>query len=431
LPGLTGMVVHTPFWWEDAAPPDIPGAPLPGKCDVAIVGAGYAGLSAALELVRKGRSVQVFDKGTAGGAASSRSAGITSGNLRIPFDRMISALGLERARAYYSEGIEARDDLARFIREEKIDCRFQAAGRYTAATRPDHYEHLAREVEALNRHFDLGAWAVPKSEQTAEIGSDLFHGGVVRPDISGVQPALLHRGMLEAALRDGVAVHEHTAVSAIRRKADGFELSTSRGMVSAGDVIVCTNGYTDGAVPWLQRRIVPVASLIITTQPVPKELMDRLCPKRRMFGDTNRIHHYFRPSPDGTRILFGGRASGNLQVDGPVDHEPLRKNMIRIFPDLANVGLSHAWWGYIAMNLDHLPQLANRDGVHYATGFCGSGVVWARWIGRKAAQKILGEPAAASAFENQRFGAIPFYRGNPWFLPATVSWYRLLDRLGL
>lgn len=425
------MVVYTPYWWDEAPLPEVARTPVAGQCDAAIAGAGYAGLSAALELARNGRSVQVFDKGIAGGAASSRSGGITSGNLRISFSRMISTLGLERAKAYYGEGIAARDDLERFIAEEEIECRLQRVGRFTAAARPEHYEHLAREADALNKHLDLDAAVVTKTEQHREIGSEAFYGGVVRPDISGVQPALLYRGLLEAALSEGVSVHPRTAVTAIRKEGNSFELATSRGVVRAGKVIVCTNGYTDDAFGWLQKRIVPVPSMIIATEPVSKKLMDRLCPKRRMLGDTNRIHHYFRPSPDGDRILFGGRTGGNLQTDGPVPHEHLRQRMIGVFPEMEGVGLSHVWWGYVAMNLDHLPQLAVRDGICYATGFCGSGVVWARWFGRKAALKILGRPEGSSAFENQRFNAIPFYNGNPWFLPPAIAWYKFLDRFGL
>lgn len=425
------MPVYTPYWWEEAPRPDLPEKPVERQCDVAIVGAGYTGLSAGLELARHGRSVQIFDKGLAGNAASSRSGGITSGNLRISFSRMISTLGLERAKSYYAEGVEAREDLANFIAKEKVGCQYQTVGRFTAATRPEHYEHLAREADALNKHFRLEAAIVSKSEQHTEIGSDVFHGGVVRPEMAGVQPALLHQGMLEVALKSGAVIHPRTAIMAIRREGNRFEIATPRGAVSAGKVIVCTNGYTDNAAPWLQKRLVPVPSMILATEPISKKLMDQLCPKRRMLGDTNRIHHYFRPSPDGTRILFGGRTAGKLQIDGPAPYKHLRQKMIHIFPELADVGLSHVWWGYVAMNLDHLPQLVVRDGITYATGFCGSGVVWARWFGRKAALKILGDPVGASAFENQRFRAIPFYNGNPWFVPAAVAWYKFLDRFGL
>jgi glycine/D-amino acid oxidase-like deaminating enzyme len=150
-----------------------------------------------------------------------------------------------------------------------------------------------------------------------------------------------------------------------------------------------------------------------------------------MLGDTNHLHHYFRPSPDGTRILFGGDTKGALHKDARVEHRHLQKEMISIFPELEGVGLSHIWWGYVAMNVDHLPQMAIKNGIYYPTGFCGSGVVWGRWFGRKAALKIIGDPAGDSAFEGQKFSAIPFYKGNPWFLPGVLLWYKLRDTLNI
>jgi len=425
------MTVYTPYWWEEAPRSELPEQAVTETTDVVIVGAGYTGLSAALELVRAGRSVQVFDKERAGEGASSRSGGIGSGNLRISFTKMIQTLGLERAKAMYGEGLAAREDLTRFIQDERIDCHFDSVGRFTGATRPEHYEGLARNSELLHKHLGIDTYAVPKSEQRSEIGSDFYHGGVIRNDIGGLHPAQLHQGMLERALEAGVTVHARTAVLDISGEAGNFTVSTARGTVKTRDVIVCTNGYTDASAPWLRRRVVPVPSLILATDPLPAELMKQLVPKRRMLGDTNHIHHYFRPSPDGTRILFGGRTTGTLQIDGPVNHRPLRRKMISIFPELESVGFSHMWWGYVAMNLDHLPQLVAKDGIYYPTGFCGSGVVWARWFGRKAALKILGDPAGDSAFERQSFRPIPFYNGNPWFVPGAVFWYKMRDALNI
>ena len=425
------MPVYTPYWWEEAPRPELPDVQVSSNSDIVIVGAGYTGLTAAIELARAGRSVQIFDKNRAGEGASSRNGGIGSGNLRISFSKMLATLGQTRAEAYYREGIDARKDLARFIADEDIQCHFGNVGRFTCATRPEHYDSLGREADLLNKHFDLGAFAVPKAEQHTEIGTEAFHGGVVRTDVGGLHPALLHQGILDRALEAGVSIHARTAVTGIRSEAGGFEVMTAGGRVTASDVIVATNGYTDAAAPWVRRRLVPVPSMIISTEPLDSKLIDRLCPKRRMLGDTNRIHHYFRPSPDGTRILFGGRVAGRPKIDAPVSHYHLRRKMVYIFPELETVGLSHVWWGYVAMNLDHLPQLAIKDGVHYAVGFCGSGVAWARWFGRKAALKILGDPGGASAFEGQSFNAIPFYNGNPWFAPAAVAWYKFLDTFGL
>ena len=424
------MTQYTPYWWEDAPRPVLPEKPLLTSCDVVIVGAGYAGLSAGLELARAGRSVQLIDKGVIGAAASSRSAGIASGNLRISFSKMISALGLKRALDYYAEGIEARNDLLDFLDTEKIECQLQKTGRFTAVSRADQYAQVARDIDRLNQHFHLDGYAVPKAEQHLEIGSDIYHGGVVRPDICGLHPGLLHAGMLQRTLEAGAAVHGHTAALGIKREAGKFQVSTNRGIINATEVIICTNGYTDKATPWLRRRLIPVPSLMIATEAIATEVMQRLFPTNRMCGETSHVHYYFRPSPDGRRVLIGGRTAGKLVIDGPVNYQPVQQRLIQIFPELERVEFSHVWWGYVAMNLDHLPQLGINDGIHYATGFCGSGVVWARWFGRKIALKIIADPGAKSAFDNQPFRAIPFYHGNPWFLPPAVAWYKTLDYFG-
>ncbi len=423
------MPIYTPYWWEEAPRPELAKHSVNETSDVVVIGAGYAGLSAAIELTRAGRSVQVFEKDRAGEGASSRSGGIGSGNLRVSFAKMIETIGLDSAKALYGEGVAARDDLTLFIKEENINCHYQQVGRFTGATRPEQYESLARNCDLMHEHFGLDAFAVPKSEQHSEIGTDAYHGGVVRNDIGGLHPALLHQGILDCALNTGATIHSHTAVLRIRGEVGDFVVTTPRGTVKTRDVIVCTNGYTDGSTPWLRRRIVPVPSLMIATEPLSQELMDKLIPKRRMLGDTNHIHHYFRPSPDGTRILFGGRTTGSLTVDGPVDHRQLQSKMINIFPELKDVSLSHIWWGYVAMNRGHLPQFAIRDGIYYPTSFCGSGVVWARWFGRKAALQILGDPAGKCAFEGQKFKSIPFYNGNSLLPTAAILWYRVLDAL--
>lgn len=425
------MTIYKPYWWEDAPRKDFPRSSLESRTDVVILGSGYTGLSAALELARAGRSVQVFDKGVIGGAASSRSGGIASGNLRLSFTKMIDKLGVSRAKAFHGEAVKARRDLLDFIQQENIKCHYQEVGRFQGAVHPEHYDALGREVDNLNKHFDLGSYMVPKHEQNYEIGSDVFYGGAIRPDMNGLHPALFHQGLLECALKAGALVHANTPVLSIEKNTNEFSVETQRGLVKARDVIVATNGYTDQAAPWFRRRLVPVASAIICTDPIAPELMDELFPSYRMNGNSNNLHAYFRPSPDRTRVLYGGNAPRKLVEDGPIDYSPLKKEMIHVFPQLKSVGISHAWWGYVAMNTDFLPQISKNNGIYYVGGFCGSGVVWARWFGRKAAQKILGDPEGKSAFDEQKFRAIPLYNGNTWFLPGVIAWYKFRDAVGL
>ncbi len=427
---LSNELAETAYWWEAAPLPDLPEQPIAGQCDVAVVGAGYAGLSAALTLARAGRSVQVFDRDRPGEGASSRNGGIASGNIRTGFGALIKAAGLERAKAIYGEGIEARDDLVAFVKNEAIDCDFQPCGRFTGAYRPANYEAMGREADLLNRHLGLAAHTVPRADQHQEIGSDLYHGGMVRPDIGGLHPGKLHLGILDKTVAAGAVVHGLTRVAGVTRDRGGFTVQTARGTVKARDVVVATNGYTDTVDRWLCRRLVPVPSQIIATEPLDPELMARLMPKQRMLGESRKLYHYFRPSPDGTRVIFGGRA-GALASQGAAKAAHLQRDMVEIFPDLADAAISHIWWGNVAFNLTFQPVLMVRDGIHYACGFCGSGVVWARWLGNKAAYKILGDERGRSAFEPERLIGLPFYNGTPYFLPLTMAWFGTRDRLGV
>ena len=425
----TGLITE-PYWWDEAPPRRLPETPVAGTCDVAVVGAGYAGLSAALVLARAGRSVQVFDKQRPGEGASSRNGGLASGNIRVGFGKMIEAMGLETALGVYGEGKTARDGLAAFIDAENIDCDYQQVGRFTGAFRPSHYETQGREADLLNKHLGIEAQMIPKAEQHREIGSDLYHGGMLRPDLAGLHPAKFHAGLLDLVIEAGATVHGETAVVGIRRDGDGFEVETVRGRIEAKQVIVATNGYTDDSDRWLRRRLVPVPSRMLATQPLPPETMARLMPKRRMLGETRQLYHYFRPSPDNRRILFGGRERAWGGSNGEFANG-LRADLAEIFPELAEVPLSHTWFGFVAYNLDYLPRLFERGGVHYATGFCGSGVVWAWWLGSKLGFKLIGDAKAETAFACAPPRAVPFYTGTPWFLPAALLWYGLQDRLGV
>jgi len=419
-----------PYWWEAAPPRRMPVLPVAKTCDVAIVGAGYAGLAAALVLARAGRSVQVFDTQRPGEGASTRNGGLASGNLRQGFGEMIQRRGLTAAKRFYNEGKVAREALAHFLHREEIECDYQPVGRFVGAVQPSHYESQAREAERLNTHLGLDAQMIPRAEQHTVVGSDLYHGGMLRPELAGLHPARFHAGLLEKVCAEGVAVHGETAVLGTRREVTGFSVETARGRIQAKQVVMATNGYTDTSNRWLQRRLVPVPSRMIATEPLAGETMARLIPKGTLLGETRQLYHYFRPSPDGTRILFGGRERtwGGGQGD-PAMH--LRDDLAAIFPELSAVGISHSWFGYVAFNLDFLPRMFARDGIHYVTGFCGSGVVWAWWLGSCLGQKLAGKTSDESAFACAPPRAIPFYSGTPWFLPASLAWFGLKDRLGV
>lgn len=421
-----------PYWLDDAPRPVLPEAELPKSIDVAIVGAGYTGLSAALTLAREGRGVVVLDAGEAGFGCSTRNGGQCGGTgLKPDLDDLAKRYGKARATAMYRDALAALEHLADFIARERIACHFSRSGRFVGAHRPRHYESLARDLETLRREVGLDCHAIPRAEQYAEIGSDIYHGGGVIVGDAALHPVLYHSGLLDRALAAGAVVAPHTPVTDIERRGSGFMVSGPRGVLTARDVIVATNGYSrdTGALPVFRRRVIPIGSYMIATEPIAADLMDRLIPKNRVLNDTRRVVLYYRASPDRRRILFGGRVA--LTETDPLRSGPrLHRIMSAVFPELAGVKISHSWMGFVAFTFDHLPHVGVHDGLHYAMGYCGSGIPMASYLGHKVALKLLGAAEGRTAFDDLAFETRPFYDGTPWFLAGAVAWYRLLDRFG-
>ncbi len=389
-----------------------------------VIGAGFTGLGAAITLARSGQSVLVLDKENPGFGASSRNGGIASGNIRWSYSSLIKRIGKPAAQAIYREGVDARNDLRDFIETESIDCDYQLSGRFSGAMDLPSLDRMKREAEVLNKEIGIPSEIIEPADQHREIGSTLYAGGIIRPDIGGLHPAKLHRGMLNVARKAGAIVLGGHGVTRIEHDPGHYRVFVDDTQISASHVIVATNGYTDPALPWLRRRIVPVISEIIATSEISDNLMSKLMPTKRMFGEARELGHYYRPSPDGHRILFGGR-----RYDKSTDkaRTRLHDHLASVFPELQDVGVTHHWSGYVAFPMDQLPKLAIHDGIVYAAGFCGSGVVWARWLGAQAARAVLKRDGIESPFLAQSFSAIPLYRGTPWFLPPMMAWYRIKD----
>ncbi len=200
-------------------------------------------------------------------------------------------------------------------------------------------------------------------------------------------------------------------------------------MLQAHDVIIASNGYTDAVSASLRRRIIPIGSYIIATEPLPEALAAQLIPNNRVISDTRKVVFYFRLSEDRRRILFGGRVAA-AEVNPDVSALPLHRQMTRIFPALAATRISRSWGGFVAYTFDTLPHLGrNGDGIHYCMGYCGSGVSLAPYFGTRLAQQLLGKSEGRTALDGRTFESRPLYTGNPWFLPWTIAFYRLRDRL--
>lgn len=427
---FTGMK-NRPFWWEAAPRPELAIPELPDEIDALIVGGGFSGLCTARVLAQAGRSVLVCEANIAGYGASTRNGGMLGPSFhRLGVKGLTARYGKERTHAMLRQSIDFVDFVESLTESENIDCDFHRSGRFRCASRPAHYEQMARDVETQIETTGIDAEMLPKARVREEIGSDRFYGGVRYRIDGGLHPGKFHDGLLRVVRDAGATYAPQTTVTKIERLAHGFRVSTSRANVIAGQVAICTNAYTGDATPWFRRRLLPIRSAMIATEAIEPALMDRLMPTRRMYGDSRRVMAYYRPSPDGERILFGGRAAG--PGDRPEKNaRDLRKMLLDVFPELVKTRITHSWSGLVAYTFDHSPHLGEQDGLWYAMGYCGSGVARASFFGTKLGHKMLGNAEEGrTAFDDLPFETRLFYTGRPWFLPALVRWHRLVDKMG-
>ena len=419
-----------PYWWEAYQPTAQDPVDLPARVRVAIVGGGYGGLSTALELARHGQDCVVLEAAELGFGASTRNGGAVSGGVNI--GKSFSGKGLsvapDRAAAMLADGFDAFALIERLIAEEGIACHWQKTGRFVGAWTPAHYAYQESRLALLNAAAKSDSCMVPRARQREELASDYYYGGMVVERSASLHPALYYKGLLDAARRRGVPVCARAAVTRITGLNDGWLVRTVRGDVRADEVVIATNGYTGDITPELKRRVVPIASHIIATEELPEALAASLIPKQRTLSDTRRVLNYYRMSPDGRRMVFGGRPRFT-QVSATVSAPALHAMMTARFPQLLDARVTHAWTGNTAFTLDAVPHMGQQDGMHYLLGCNGSGVAVMTYLGWQTARKIAGVANQASAFDAEEFPTHPLYTGNPWFLPAIGGWYRFRDGL--
>lgn len=222
----------------------------------------------------------------------------------------------------------------------------------------------------------------------------------------------------------------HCAATELARGPTGLTVTTAKGRVRAGRVVLATNGYSGRLSPWHRRRIIPIGSYMIATEPIAPELMDRLFPTDRVLSDTRKLVYYYRPSPDRTRVLFGGRVSV-AETDPRKSAPKLHAELVRLFPEIKGTKISHSWMGFVGYTFDTLAHIGERDGLYYAMGYCGSGVGMAGYLGMKLGRKVANLANNETGLEDAFFTTRPLYSGNPWFLGPAVMAYRIRDRFGV
>jgi len=419
-------------YWLDTSEPFRSAAtgPVQGSCDVAVIGGGLTGSSAALALAKKGARVVLLEAETVGNAASGRNGGMCNNGFAQGYGMLSAKFGKDVANRLYRAFDAGVDMVERLVAQEKINCSFARVGKIKLAAKPEHYDKLARSQAMLAASVDPDTHMVSRAELAGEVGSDRYHGGLVYGKSAGMHVGRFVRGLGEAAARHGVEIHEHTPMTALRRASGGGqEIETPKGRLHAKQVLLASGTSHTGPLSWIRRRIVPVGAFLIVTEPLPVATLDRLLPRRRMATDTKNLVNYFRATPD-NRLLFGGRA--RFAVSNPASDEKsgaiLRAALNEVFPELRDARIDYCWGGMVDMTRDRLPRAGERDGVYYSMGYSGHGTQMSTLMGTIMAEVMDGR-TDLNPWKDFDWPAIPGHFGRPWFLPLVGAYYRLKDKL--
>ncbi len=424
------MIKTVPLWRDEfPRPADLPTTELPEQTEVAIVGAGFTGLNAARVLRHHGIDVTVIDAGQVGAGASSVNGGMVNYGLKAATTKVYKMFGPELGRQFWDASLDSIDLVEEVVSSLGIDCSLQRRGAAELGyNRRDHGE-FEKEAEWMERNLDFKVELVgPDRVHSSVVGSDAFHAALIDQVGAGLQPAKYVFGLANALAGLGASIVEEAPVTSIARNGTGYRLTTPKGSLNAHQVLMATNGYTGPLIPELQRRVVPVGSYIVVTEPLPEVQAERLIPHNRMIWTARRFLNYFRRTPD-NRILLGGRNKLTTKSDLLESAHILRQTTVGIFPELDKAEFTHSWTGRLAVTFDLMPHIGQIDGVWYAMGYGGHGVGIGTYVGTEVGKLLAGE------IDSSPFAEIPhptrwFYRKRPWFLPLAASWYRFLDWIG-
>ncbi|WP_174978500.1 NAD(P)/FAD-dependent oxidoreductase [Pandoraea terrigena] len=424
------MALHP--YWADARPHDATfdaHASLPQKCDVVIVGAGLTGVEAARVLADAGRDVLALDAGRPGGGASTRNGGQIGRNFKHAFGELCDTLGEATAIGYFGELRAAYDALAGLGAQAGDAIGWRKCSRVIGAMSDAHLVRLTREYVRRARLLGEEIDVLDRTRIADELGSPLYLGGVRVIENGAIHPGLYMEFMLQRAISAGARIVGHTPVTRMERTRDGFVVHTARSVIACRDVLIATNGYTGDALPWFKQRLAPINSYMIATEPLDDATWRDVLPQRRTYHDNRRRSHFMTFSPDGARLLFGGRTGSDPSMSRRT-LAALADDLRFIFPKLADVRITHGWAGRCAGTRDLFPHVGvSPQGMHYALGYCFSGNAMGPYLARKAAARILDRPdEAQTLFDNASFPALPLLARNRWTMPALLNYYAWADR---
>jgi glycine/D-amino acid oxidase-like deaminating enzyme len=424
-------VKQTPFWVEDHPRPTGIAGELPTETDYLVIGSGLTGLTAARRLVQAGAAVTVIDAGEIASGASAINGGMVSPDVKAGVSSVHHTHGPEIAREMWDSTVRSVEHVRGLASEPGIDALIHDGG-MAALGRGDRQRHkLEKTLSWYRDQFDVDWEILGRDEIGKVVGGGFFDVALFEPEGFGVQPARLSFGLARKVADAGAVLVENCTALSMAQVGGGHLVETSAGHVSARNVIIATNGYTTAQPsPALSKLVVPIGSYIVVTEPVGAELAGRIFPGGAMSYTKRRLLNYMRRTHD-DRILLGGRRSLHTGLDLAESAQDLRSALVRYWPELNDVPISHVWGGKLGIPFDLTPHIGRVDGAWYALGYAGHGVGLACQLGHELAGMLLGEdpPSVYSRIAHRgRF----YYSGQrEWFLTPASYLYRVLDKVGL
>ncbi len=415
--------------WANTAAPDVQSEALHGavSADVVIIGAGFTGCAAALALAQRGVRVTVLEAKTVGWGASGRTGGQVIPGLKYDPDELEAMFGSELGSRMVTAAGGVGDEVFGLIERHAISCDAQRKGWLQPAYSAKSLDLALRRCDSWQRR-GANVTPVDRSRMANLLGTDHYLGGWEDRRAGHVQPMSYVRGLALAAQRAGAEIHIESPALSLNKQGAKWRVSTPKGSVDADQVLIVTNGYTDGLWPGLAKTVVPMMSYQAATVPIPDALGKNILPEGHAASDTRRLLWYFRRDAHG-RLIMGGRAPYREDL-GAADDNYVRTAVNRLFPQLSNTPFEFHWAGRVAMTQDHIPHLSQLDkGLWAALGYNGRGVGMATLLGRLLADLATGVPAKDIPFPVTSMHPIVGYPFTRLAARVLVSYYRFRDEL--
>jgi glycine/D-amino acid oxidase-like deaminating enzyme len=416
-------------YWLDTAPKfaDAAVGGLPKRAYVVVIGAGFTGLSAARSLAKAGVDVVVLESGSILGEASGRNGGHCSPGTSQGFADLISKYGLDTAKRYNQAYDDAVEFVERVVSEEQLNCDFVRCGKLKLASKAKHFPGIVRNHDAMREHLKVPVELLSAGDVRRELASEAFHGGLLDPRGAQMHMGKFGAGLASAAVKHGARIFENHPVTALQRlDGDRYKVTTPKGEIEAERVLLATGRSDHGPFDWWQRRVVPVGSFVIVTEPIP-DLLDRVLPNRRNYVTSLNFGNYFRTTHD-HRLVWGGRArfARSNPASDMKSGVVLKENLSNLLPAMKDVRVDYCWGGLVEATADRLPGAGKHDGLYYALAYSGHGTQMSVFLGDVMADILRGADRA-NPWARESWPAVPGYAGRSWFLPLAGLYFRFKD----